>query len=115
MTALKLYGITNCSTVKKARVFLETRNVEYHFHDFRKHGFDEALLNQFLTHFTIDQLLNKRGMTWRKLTDDVKNNLNADSAKTIMLDKPTIIKRPIALGNDIALIGFDEEQYDQVF
>ncbi len=110
-----MYGIKNCNTIKKAKTYLETHEIPYEFHDYRSQGIDRTLIEHFLTHFSIDDLLNRRGMTWRQLTDDEKNAVTKDQEKAIelMLAKPAIIKRPILEHNSQALLGFSDESYAQ--
>ena len=110
-----MYGIPNCDTIKKARNWLKTQDVEYRFHDYKKQGVNEQQLREWLSHFGWEQLINKRGTTWRKLDDTTKDNMDNEAALTVMLNNPSIIKRPILLANNKALIGFDADSYQQVF
>ncbi|HEY3328314.1 MAG TPA: ArsC family reductase [Novimethylophilus sp.] len=112
---MKLYGIPNCDTVKKARVFLESRGVAYDFHDFRKNGVTEAMLAGWLRQIGWQKLLKKTGPTWGKLPDEVKAGIKDDaSALALMLDKPNIIKRPV-LERDgkVLALGFAEQEYSE--
>ena len=79
-----LYGIPNCDTIRKARKWLAAENINYAFHDFRKDGLDEKQLKQWVKIIGWEILLNKRGMTWRKLEDDIKNNVDEKSSIKIM-------------------------------
>lgn len=114
---LKLYGIPNCGTVKKARSFLETRHVAYEFHDFKKQGVSESLLNAWLNQTGWQNLLKKTGPTWGQLPDAVKSAIK-DNASTLklMLDKPNVIKRPV-LEQDgkVLATGFIEADYERLF
>lgn len=117
MKLLKLYGIPNCNTVKKARNYLENFGVAYEFHDFKKHGVTEAMLAGWLKQTGWQKLLKKTGPTWGKLPDEVKSSINNDdSALKLMLDKPNVIRRPVLEqdGNVLAT-GFDEAVYSQLF
>lgn len=108
---LTLFGIPNCDTVKKARRWLEQNQVEYVFHDFRQDGIDTALLERWFKKVDWTRILNQRSRTWRELSDSDKTNLSPDKAIRIMLQNPSIIKRPVlATGNKLA-IGFDENEY----
>lgn len=109
-----LYGISNCDTIKKAKRFLDTNNIDYTFHDYRKDGIDNKLLNKFLEQLEWTDLLNKRGTTWRKLDDDIKDNINKTQAKKIMLEQPAIIKRPVLLNNGKYYLGFSEAKYKEI-
>ncbi len=71
-----LYGIHNCDTVKKARNWLQSNKIDYIFHDFRKDGIDKTLMEKFLTQIKWDNLINKRGLTWRRLSEKERENIN---------------------------------------
>ena len=93
---MKLYGIPNCGTVKKARVWLDQHGVDYEFHDFKKHGVTEALLSGWLKQVGWQKLLKKTGPTWGQLPDAAKASIKDDtSALALMLEKPNVIKRPV--------------------
>ena len=111
--SIVMYGIPNCNTMKKARAWLDENGVEYQFHDYKKQGADTELLQQWVDEFGWEQVVNRRGMTWRKLDDDTKNSMDAKAAIQIMLDKTSIIKRPILDTGNKTLLGFDAEAYQQ--
>ena len=114
---MKLYGIPNCNTVKKARAWLDEQQIDYIFHDFKKAGVDQNLLDNWLSQQPWEKLVNRAGMTWRKLDDDKKNSISDNnSAAKLMLDKTSVIKRPI-LEKDgkILALGFKEETYKELF
>ena len=110
-----LYGITNCSTVKKARAWLEQHGVEYRFHDFRKDGLDAKTLQALVDKLGWEILLNKSGMTWRKFTEKDKCGLNEKKAQTLMLNHPTVIKRPVLVAGKKHFAGFNEADYQKLF
>lgn len=111
---ITLYGIPNCGTVKKARVWLETHGIAYEFHDFKKLGVSDALLSGWLTQIGWQKLLKKTGPTWGQLPDDVKASIKDDaSALSLMLEKPNVIKRPVLEKNGKVLAtGFSEADYN---
>jgi arsenate reductase len=111
---IKIYGIPNCDTMKKARRWLEANGVEYDFHDYKKRGVPEKNLHAWVNQAGWETILNKRGTTWRKLDDDIKHNIDNESAIKIMLDNPSIIKRPVLESNQLLLIGFKEDEYRQL-
>ena len=111
---INLYGIPNCGTVKKARAWLEENNIEYSFHNFKKEGLPEENFNRWLKKLGWETLLNKRGMTWRKLDDSVKNKINEKNAIKIMHENTSIIKRPILENGTKLIIGFEENEYNQL-
>ncbi len=113
---MKLYGISNCDTVKKARAWLAARDVEMPFHDFKKAGVDESLLKGWIAQTGWEKLLNRQGTTWRKLPDDVKQGtIDEAAAIALMLANPSIIKRPVLELDGRVYIGFDESTYARLF
>lgn len=109
-----LYGISNCSTVKKARAWLEQHGVDYRFHDFRKDGLDAETLQPLIDKLSWETLLNKSGITWRKLTDQDKAGLNEKKAAQLMLASPTVIKRPVLVAGRKYHAGFTESDYQRL-
>lgn len=110
---MKLYGIPNCNTVKTARVWLVDHTVDYTFHDFKKHGLTAECVQNWLAQVPWETLVNRKGLTWRGLSDTEKAAVCDDaSALTLMLAKPSVIKRPI-LEQDgkVLCVGFDEATY----
>ncbi len=115
MSTTRIYGITHCDTVKKARRWLDGHDIGYDFHDYRKNGLDRELLQSLESALGWDAMLNRRGTTWRKLPDSVKDGIDRESALELMLENPAIIKRPIlARGADLHL-GFSDGQYEEIF
>lgn len=110
-----VYGIKNCDTVKKACKWLEKNNIDYQFHDFRKDGLTQAKVKQWSQHVDWETLLNRRGTTWRKLSDNEKNGINKTNAIKLMTVQPTLIKRPVIEHNKNVLVGFSEDNYKETF
>jgi len=108
---IKLYGIANCDTLRKARKWLTDNGPEYEFHDAKKRGVPEKELNKWIKQAGWELLLNKRGTTWRKLDDSVKDSVDENSAIKIMQDNPSIIKRPVLVKNKTLLTGFSPDEY----
>ncbi len=109
-----MYGIPNCNTVKKARVWLASHNIHCDFHDYRKDGITKEKIQTWLTQVTIDQLINKSGMTYRNLSAEEKDALViVENAIATMIAKPSIIRRPLLEDEHgkIISIGFSEEKY----
>ena len=115
--SIKLYGIPNCGTVKKAREFLAAHGIAYEFHDFKKQGVSEALIAGWMQQIGWQKLLKKTGPTWGQLPDAVKASIRGEaSALALMLDKPNVIKRPVLEQNDNVLAtGFAEAEYERLF
>lgn len=113
---MKLYGIPNCSTVKKARSWLEVHGIEYVFHDFKKEGIDSLTLENWLSQVPWEKLVNRAGMTWRKL-DDASKAAVVDNASAIqlMLSRTSVIKRPVLVKDGhLFCLGFDEITYEKL-
>jgi arsenate reductase len=114
--AATLYGIPNCDQVRKARAWLAERAVEFDFHDFKKAGINRVLVEQWLGCVAWEVLINKKGTSWRGLTDQQKAAVtDADSAVALMLDMPSVIKRPVLWVDGSAHIGFSDSFYQQIF
>lgn len=107
-----LYGIHNCETVKKARNWLESNKVDYNFHDFRKDGMDKILVEKFLTQIKWDDLINRRGLTWRRLSEKERENINKNNAVSLIIKHPTIIKRPILFVKGNYKVGYSQKEYN---
>ncbi len=110
----KVYGIPNCDTVKKAITWLKENDIPFEFHNYKKEGISQEKLSEWLTQESWEVLVNKAGTTWKKLSEEEKANDNA-SAITLMLDKTSVIKRPIIEADKIVAIGFKSENYEKVF
>ncbi len=110
-----LYGIANCDTINKAKTFLHNRGIEYHFHDYRKRGLDSELLNSWVRELGWEALINRRGTTWRQLVAGTRDGLDSGSAIEVMLANPAIIKRPLLVKSGRPYIGFNEQQYSEIF
>lgn len=106
---ITLYGISNCDTVRKTRNWLESENLPFTFHDFRKHGLDKALAEILLEEFGPEVLINRRGTTWRQLSDEQKSAAgDAISAASLIQSHPALIKRPVFRSNSKWLLGYNE-------
>jgi len=109
---MKVYGIVNCSTVKAARAWLDARKLDYEFVDFRKTPPTPELLARWCRAFGWENVLNRRGTTWRLLPPGVQAQVKDEpSAIALMVEKPTVIKRPVVEDGRLRLIGFDEGEY----
>ena len=110
-----IYGIKNCDTMKKARAWLDARGVAYQFHDYKTAGIDRETLESWESRAGWQVLLNRAGTTFRKLPDAAKEGLDAGRAIDLMLEQPSMIKRPVlAVGNDL-LVGFKPAEYEVQF
>jgi Spx/MgsR family transcriptional regulator len=110
-----LYGIKNCDTIKKAIKWLSQHNIEFQFHDYRKDGLDMDWLVQTEQHLGWEIMLNKKGTTFRQLSEQQKENLAAQPALDLMLAQPAMIKRPILIHQQQYYCGFNDKQYLEIF
>ena len=107
-----IYGIPNCDTMKKARAWLDSHGIAYEFHDYKKAGIDEARLATWSKKVGWETLLNRAGTTFRKLLDADKQGLTEKKAIALMIDQPSLIKRPVLdLGRGKLLVGFKPDIY----
>ncbi|WP_163937282.1 ArsC family reductase [Paraferrimonas sp. SM1919] len=108
---MKLYGIKNCDTVRKAKKWLEANNIEHTFVDFRVDGLTQADIEAWLEHTSWETLFNKRSTSFRGLTDEQKADIDQAKAIALMLEHPTLIKRPVLAMADGVMVGFKEADY----
>ena len=109
-----IYGIKNCDTMKKARAWLDKHGVDYSFHDYKAAGIDRERLERWEKKVGWETLLNRAGMTFRKLPEKAKNNVDAKKAIALMLAQPSMIKRPVLdLGYAKLVVGFTPALYAQ--
>lgn len=117
-----LFGIKNCDTVKKARRWLDDNQIAYQFHDFKTDGLSLEQLQLFVQHLGWQVLINRSSTSWRQLSPEQQAELlllqnmetaNADQAMQILLQTPTLLKRPILNVDNQWLIGFKPETYSQ--
>ncbi|OIP14759.1 MAG: arsenate reductase [Betaproteobacteria bacterium CG2_30_59_46] len=113
---MKLYGISNCNTVKKARTWLTENGIDIPFHDFKKQGISEELLKSWMKQIGWEKLVNRQGTTWRQLPDEAKAAVRDEtSAIRLMLEKSSTIKRPVLEMDGKIILGFDEAAYQSLF
>jgi len=111
---ITIYGIKNCDTMKKARAWLDKKGVKYGFHDYKSAGIDRERLERWSKKAGWEMLLNRSGLTFKKLPDKDKAGLTEKKAIGLMVDKPSMIKRPVLdLGGGKLLVGFKPETYEQ--
>lgn len=113
MTAV-LYGIKNCDTVKKARAWLDAHRIEYRFHDFRSDGLELKQVEQWLQELSSDELINKRGTTWRQLDEKTRSAVTTNAA-ALIIAQPALIKRPLLDIGHQRFVGFNDTMYRGIF
>lgn len=112
-----VYGIPNCNSVKKARTWLDEHNISYEFHDYKKLGITKARLSSWSKQKGWEELINKKGTTWRGLDETTQSTItNQAAAINLMTENTSVIKRPvIEKDNQIVAIRFDEAAYEEAF
>lgn len=110
-----VYGIKNCDTIKKAITWLTQNNIDFQFHDYRKDGISAEWLDKAEQQLTWQLMLNKRGTTFRQLSEQQKNSLDKQAALNLMLEQPALIKRPLLIHQQHYYCGFTAEQYQEIF
>ena len=111
----KIYAIKNCDTVAKARAWLSDRGIAYDFHDYKTQGIDAARLSQWVEELGWEKVLNRAGLTFRKLPESDRADLDAAKAVALMVRQPSMIKRPLLDLGDRRVLGFKPELYEGVF
>ena len=110
---MKVYGIKNCDTVKKALTWLDDNGIVYEFHDFKKQGVEAGTLTEWVEKVGWEKLVNKKGLTWKKLEPEVQASIiSAGPAIQLMQEKTSIIKRPVVERDDALLVGFDVKEFE---
>ena len=109
-----IHGIPTCGTVKKVINWLADNNVEYRFHDFRRDGLSKDMLQAFFAALPWEKLVNKSSTSWRALSDDQKASLSKDSAFALMMEQPTLIKRPVWEKGGEYRLGYAPKEQDML-
>lgn len=113
--SVTIYGIKNCDTMKKARNWLDDHGIVYAFHDYKTQGLDAATLDGFLQQQPWEVLLNRAGTTFRKLPEAERQNVDQAKARALMLEQPSMVKRPVLNKDGQLLVGFKPENYAAFF
>ncbi|MDM9619412.1 ArsC family reductase [Rhizobium sp. S96] len=113
--AATIYGIKNCDTMKKARSWLEEHAVAHDFHDYKAVGIDRAHLEKWTAEAGWETVLNRAGTTFRKLPEEARQDLDKDKAIALMIEQPSMIKRPVVEADGKLLIGFKPDSYADFF
>jgi Spx/MgsR family transcriptional regulator len=110
--AYTLYGIRNCDTMKKAWTWLDDNAVAYDFHDYKKQGIDRATLERWIDQLGWEPLLNRAGTTFRKLPEAERQHIDRDKAVRLMIEQPSMIKRPVLEAGGRLIVGFKPADYE---
>ena len=112
---ITLYGIANCDTVRKARQWLQSHDIDYHFHDVRADGLDPEQVADWLTELGWETLVNKRSSSWKALAPERREAMDNHSAAVAILEHPTLIKRPLLDTGHERHCGFSAATYQKIF
>jgi len=108
---MTLYGIKNCDTMKKARSWLDGHGAQYQFHDYKAAGVERARVERWCTQVGWEALLNRAGTTFRNLPEEQKSSLDERRAIALMVQQPSLIKRPVLEWGGRLLVGFRPQEY----
>ena len=108
---LTVHGIKSCDTCRKARKYLDDKKIEHTFHDIRDDGLNIQMLERWAGRISWETLLNKQSLTWRKIADVDKSDLSKSKAMALMIENPTLIKRPVFEHEDYIAVGFSEKRF----
>jgi arsenate reductase len=108
-----MYGIRNCDTIKKARAWMDAHAVEYQFHDYKTSGIDRGRLERWCGEHGWEAVCNRAGATFRNLSGRDKSALDERTAIALMLEQPSMIKRPIVEAGEQVLVGFSPAAYQR--
>ncbi|WP_225197366.1 ArsC family reductase [Gluconobacter oxydans] len=111
VASVTIYGISNCDTMRKARAWLGEHGVAFIFHDYRRDGVDRSRLEGWVARLGWEKLLNRSGTTFRKLSPELREGLDAERAIALMLEHPAMIRRPVLEGPGLLLVGFRPDDY----
>ena len=109
---LTIYGIPNCDSCRKARKFIAEKGLEFTFHDIRKDGIDIQMLERWSGKVGWESLLNRKSLTWRQVPESDRQNMTRDRAMVLMLEEPTLIKRPVLESEQFTAVGFSEPRFE---
>ena len=115
IAVITLYGIKNCDTVRKARKWLDTHNIDYQYHDFREDGLDSDAVAAWIEELGWQNLLNRQSTSWKALDEEARQNMNEEAAHKAVLLHPTLIKRPLLDTGKQRYTGFSAASYAKIF
>ena len=113
--SVQIYGIKACDTMKKAFTWLEEHGIDYQFHDYKKAGAPEAALRRWIDALGWETVINRRGTSWRKLPESLRDSMDAEQALRVALDNPSLIKRPMLEKGKLLEPGFKPARYADIF
>lgn len=108
---LTVYGIKSCDSCRAARKFLTENEIDFNFHDLREDGLDIQMLERWGDRLGWEKLLNKKSLTWRKIPEVDRNDMTRDKALAAMIERPTLVKRPVLESKEYIAVGFSEKRF----
>ncbi len=108
---LTVYGIKSCDTCRKARKYLAEQDIQFRFHDVRDDGLDIQMLERWSGRIDWQKLLNRQSLTWRKIPEVDRNDMNRDRAFALIIEQPTLLKRPVLEASKFLAVGFSEKRF----
>jgi len=108
---LAVFGIKSCDTCRRAKKYLTEQDIEFRFHDVREDGLDIQMLERWAARIDWQKLLNKQSLTWRKIPEVDRNDMTKDKAFALMIDRPTLLKRPVLEAEKFLAVGFSEKRF----
>ena len=112
---LTIYGIPSCDSCRNARKWLTEHGKEHQFHDLRADGLDMEMLQRWTETLDWQKILNTRSLTWRKVPEVDRAGMTVNKAMALMLDQPTLVKRPVLEDENIVEVGFSPANYKKIF
>lgn len=112
---LAVYGIKNCDTMKKALTWLDSHKIAYDFHDYKKVGADKDVIANAIKQLGWEDVINRKGTTWRALPETTRDKMTAATALKAALDNPSLVKRPLVFDGKTYRIGFDADTFKKAF
>ena len=108
---LTVYGIKSCDTCRKARQYLAEHDIEFRFHDIRDDGLDVGMLQRWAQQVDWEKLLNRKSLSWRKIPEVDRSNVDQERAFSLIIDRPTLLKRPVLEDDDFLAVGFSARRF----
>lgn len=112
---LAVYGIKNCDTMKKALIWLDSHKIGYDFHDYKKEGADKDVIASAIKQLGWEDVINRKGTTWRALPETTRDKMTAATALKAALDNPSLVKRPLVFDGKTYRVGFDADTFKKAF
>ena len=110
---LTMYGIRSCDTCRKARKYFAEHDIEFRFHDVREDGLDIQMLERWSGRIAWEKLLNRQSLTWRRIPEVDRGGMTRDRAFALMIDQPTLLKRPVLESPKFMAVGFSERRFSE--